>query len=69
MARVFNRDQQIVFNHLKSISNEDNLVTNLVEIEDAFQSIDDEVLDSYERLSKRQFVEIIYKISETLILK
>lgn len=68
MARKFNNDQQIVYNHLKLVSDEDNLVTNLFEITESYQSVSDDVLDSYEKLSKKQFVEVIYKISETLIL-
>lgn len=69
MAKTFNNEQQIVFNFLKSNSNEENLLTNLVEVDEAFQSISDEVISAYESLSKMQFVEVIYKISEALILK
>jgi hypothetical protein len=64
-----NKDQEIVYNHLVKVSNEENLVESLFEIEEFFQSVNDEVLDAYERLSKRQFLEVIHKIIEIFLSK
>ena len=66
--KKFNEHQQIVFNHLKSRVVESNLATELFEITEAYESVEDDVLDAYEKLSHKEFNEVIYKISELLIL-
>ena len=69
MAKTFTKEQQKVFNYLKEITNEENIVGNLTEVEEGYECIPDDIWNAYDHLSKMEYVEVIYKLSEGLILK
>lgn len=69
MAKTFTKEQQKVFNYLKEITHEGNILENLTEVAEGFESVPDDIWNAYDHLSKMEYVEVIYKLSEGLILK
>lgn len=69
MAKKFTKEQQKVYNHLQKITNEANIMDNLKEVSEGYESVPLPISEAYEILSEIEFVEVIYKLSEGLILK
>ena len=53
----------------KEITNENNILANLTEVAEGYESVPDDIWNAYDYLSKMEYVEVIYKLSEGLILK